>query len=113
MSAVETHVPYTAEEMALVQERLAARISPLEHERRFKVAKAINKRPYILREEAAELFGVYPMSSMAFAAIIMANIMSRGHGNTGEGMAMAVKVAIVAMLGFLFVYGGLIYLGAT
>lgn len=53
------------------------------------------------------------LASMAFAAIIMANIMSRGHGNTGEGMAMAVKVAIVAMLGFLFVYGGLIYLGAT
>ena len=26
---------------------------------------------------------------------------------------MAVKVAIVAILGFLFVYGGLIYLGAT
>lgn len=62
VSAVETHVPYTAEEMALVQERLAARISPLEHERRFEVAKAINERPYILREEAAELFGVYPMS---------------------------------------------------
>ena len=53
------------------------------------------------------------LASMAFAAIIMANIMSRGHGNTGEGMAMAVKVAIVAMVGFLFVYGGLIYLGAT
>ena len=53
------------------------------------------------------------LASMAFAAIIMGNIMSRGHGNTGEGMAMAVKVAIVAMVGFLFVYGGLIYLGAT
>ena len=53
------------------------------------------------------------LASMAFAGIIMANIMSHGHGNTGEGLSMAIKVALVSMLGFLFVYGGLIYLGAS
>lgn len=53
------------------------------------------------------------LASMAFAGIIMANIVSHGHGSTGEGLSMAIKVALVSMLGFLFVYGGLIYLGAT
>lgn len=53
------------------------------------------------------------LASMAFAGIIMGSIMHHGHGNTGEGLAMAVKASLVAMLGFLFVYGGLIYLGAS
>ena len=53
------------------------------------------------------------LASMAFASIIMGNIVSQGHGGTKEGLSMAVKVALVSMLGFLFVYGGLIYLGAT
>ncbi|WP_302295234.1 branched-chain amino acid transport system II carrier protein [Pyramidobacter piscolens] len=53
------------------------------------------------------------LASMAFASIIMADIMGHGHGNTKEGLSMAVKVALVSMLGFLFVYGGLVYLGAS
>lgn len=60
--AMEHHVPYTPEEYALVRRRLGERMAKLPMEARIRMGAAIRRRPFILREEAADFFHVYPLS---------------------------------------------------
>lgn len=53
---------YSEEELQLVQKRLRECVSSRPLEERFAAGKALRQRPYILREEAADLMDVYPMS---------------------------------------------------
>lgn len=53
---------YSEEELQLVQKRLRECVSSRPLEERFAAGKALRQRPYILREEAADLMEVYPMS---------------------------------------------------
>lgn len=53
---------YRNEELDLVQKRLRETIAGRPLQERFEAGKALRQRPYILREEAADLMAVYPMS---------------------------------------------------
>lgn len=60
--AMEHHIPYSQAELEQVHVNLHNRIHELPLNTRFEVASAIRKRAYILRDEAADLLEVYPMS---------------------------------------------------
>lgn len=60
--AMERHVPYTPGEYTLVRQKLGERMDRLPMETRVRIGAAIRKRPFILREEAADFFHVYPLS---------------------------------------------------
>ena len=54
--------PYSAKERSEQEGKLKERINQVELERKIEVGKALRQRPHILREEVADLFGVYPLS---------------------------------------------------
>lgn len=53
---------YNSEELSLIQKFLQERIESCSLKERTEAGKALRQRPYILREEAADLMQVYPMS---------------------------------------------------
>ncbi|EJP76037.1 MULTISPECIES: aldo/keto reductase [Campylobacter] len=54
--------PYSAKERSEQEGKLKERINQVDLERKIEVGKALRQRPHILREEVADLFGVYPLS---------------------------------------------------
>lgn len=62
--ALETlkQTAYTEEELTRIQKQLRKTINERPLQERFEAGKALRQRPYILREEAADLMNVYPMS---------------------------------------------------
>lgn len=60
--AMDCHVPYTPEEYHLVRHNLRKQMDRLPMETRVRIGSALRKRPFILREEAADVLRVYPLS---------------------------------------------------
>ncbi|MCJ7682445.1 MAG: branched-chain amino acid transport system II carrier protein [Candidatus Aminicenantes bacterium] len=53
------------------------------------------------------------MASIVFAEIIIAALVFKGYKRMSDQVKMASKAALIAAIGLGFVYGGLMYLGAT
>lgn len=53
------------------------------------------------------------LASVIFAGIIIAAVIENGYSSQKERSKMTIASGVVSMLALLFIYGGLIYLGAT
>lgn len=53
------------------------------------------------------------LASIIFGGIILYSLDEKGYNNINEKMNITIKAGIIAGIGLAFVYGGLLYLGAT
>ncbi|GAA0732938.1 aldo/keto reductase [Clostridium oceanicum] len=59
--ALENHVPYSKEEIQLIDKKVRKKINTIPLEKRYEIAMELCKKMYILRDEVAEFMNVYPM----------------------------------------------------
>ncbi|KNF07469.1 branched-chain amino acid transport system carrier protein BraB [Gottschalkia purinilytica] len=53
------------------------------------------------------------LASMVFAGIIIGYFVQKGYNDTKSQISLTIKAGIISMMGFIIIYGGLTYLGAT
>lgn len=53
------------------------------------------------------------LASLLFGGVILNSIVAKGYKSEKDHVIMTIKAGIIAALGLVFVYGGLIYLGAS
>lgn len=53
------------------------------------------------------------LSSIVMAGIVLVSLLEKGYTDKKEQMHMTIKAGLIAGSGLLFIYGGLLYLGAT